>query len=174
MEPKQIYEALKVPFDPKAISWRVGSTNADKTSGLALAYIDARDVMKRLDSVLGFENWQDSYVETVKGRIICTISIRVGNEWIAKSDGAGDTDVEGDKGAISDAFKRAAVKFGIGRYLYYLDSIWVDCVPAGKSARIKDPAALYKKLPQWAIPPQKEQPKKTIDTSPVSNNEIPM
>jgi hypothetical protein len=50
--------------------------------------------------------------------------------------GAGDSDVEAEKGAISDAFKRAAVKWGIGRYLYDLDSPWVDLVPAGKGFKI--------------------------------------
>jgi len=152
MEPSEIFAALKAPFDPKAISWRVGSTNGDKTSGLALAYIDARNLMERLDEVVGPENWKDSYVETVRGRIICTISIRIGGEWISKSDGAGDTDVEGDKGAISDAFKRTGVKWGPARYLYDLDNVWADIVPAGKSFRFKDPASLYKKLPAWAIP----------------------
>ena len=37
---------------------------------------------------------------------------------IVKSDGAGDTDIEGEKGAISDALKRSAVLLGIGAYLY--------------------------------------------------------
>lgn len=46
---------------------------------------------------------------------------------VTKSDGAGDTQVEGDKGAISDAFKRAAVKFGVGRYLYDMEAVYVKC-----------------------------------------------
>lgn len=94
---------------------------------LALAYIDARAVMDRLDAVCGPENWQDSYAETARGRVICTIKIKIGDEWVGKSDGAGDTQVEGEKGGISDAFKRAAVKWGIGRYLYDLDTPWVPC-----------------------------------------------
>ena len=40
-------------------------------------------------------------------------------EWITKSDGADDSNIEGAKGGISDALKRAAVLFGIGRYLYH-------------------------------------------------------
>lgn len=58
-------------------------------------------------------------------------------EWVTKADGAGDSDVEAEKGAISDALKRAAVKWGIGRYLYDLGNIWVDTEPAGRSVRIK-------------------------------------
>ena len=49
------------------------------------------------------------------------------NEWIWRSDGAGDTQIESDKGAISDSFKRASVLWGLGRGLYDLPSVWVDC-----------------------------------------------
>jgi hypothetical protein len=131
--------ALAAPFRDEQISWRVGSTSEKdgKLSGMALAYIDARDVMDRLDAVCGPAHWQDRYVETEKGRIICTLSIRIQGEWIEKSDGAGDSDVESEKGAISDALKRAAVKWGIGRYLYDLDSPWVECEKRGKSTIMK-------------------------------------
>lgn len=130
---------LHSPFSPEDIHWRIGSTTKDKARGMALAYLDARNVMERLDSVCGPENWQDQYIETVKGRIMCTISIKLGDEWVGKSDGAGDTDIEGDKGGISDAFKRAAVKWGIGRYLYAIDSPWVDIETFGKTSKIKNP-----------------------------------
>lgn len=143
------FEKLKEPFPESSVSWRVGSTNSDKSKGIALAYIDARDVMKRLDEVFGPTNWQDAYTETQKGRLLCTLSLRIeSGEWVSKSDGAGDTDVEGEKGAISDAFKRAAVKWGIGRYLYDLGNEWVTIEPRGKSYAIKTPP----KLPAWALP----------------------
>ena len=100
---------------------------SDGGAALALAYLDARDVMDRLDSAVGPANWRDSYEETSKGRLLCTLSIRVDGEWISKADGAGNTDVEGEKGAISDALKRAAVKWGIGRYLYDLGNVWAPC-----------------------------------------------
>ena len=44
---------LSGPFPATDISWRVGATSGDKTKGIALAYIDARDVMRRLDAVCG-------------------------------------------------------------------------------------------------------------------------
>lgn len=116
---------LHKPFPPEAVSWRVGSTTKDKSKGLALAYIDARDVMKRIDEVCGAHGWQDRY-EFHGTRTICYLSIRIGDEWITKADGAGDSDVEAEKGSISDAFKRAAVKWGVGRYLYDLESPWVE------------------------------------------------
>lgn len=117
---------LREPFPVDRISWRVGSTTKDKSRGMALAYIDARDVQDRLDAVVGPENWQNRYPHA-NGKTVCEIAIRYGdNEWITKSDGAGDSDFEAEKGAMSDAFKRAAVKWGIGRYLYDVPSIWVD------------------------------------------------
>lgn len=129
---------LAAPFPPEAISWRVGATNADKTKGLALAYIDARDVMNRLDEVCGPTGWQDEFIETPKGRVLCRIGVRCVDGWVWKSDGAGDSDVEAEKGAISDALKRAAVHWGIGRYLYDMPATWVEIEQRGKTSIIKD------------------------------------
>lgn len=121
---------LFAPFAPGLVSWRIGSMAKKpdangKTKGRALAYIDARDVMRRLDDVCGPANWQCRYPHA-NGKTICEIGIKVDGEWVWKANGAGDTDIEAEKGAISDAFKRAAVLWGIGRYLYDLDSPWVE------------------------------------------------
>lgn len=118
-------DAMRAPFPPNEIEWRVGSTNADKSKGLALAYLTARHIMDRLDETVGGTNWQDRY-EFHGARTVCYLSVRLDGEWITKADGAGDSDVEAEKGAISDALKRAAVKFGIGRYLYDLGNTWVE------------------------------------------------
>lgn len=121
---------LAAEFPRAAVHWRVQGKPYErngKFAAMALAYIDARDVMDRLDQVCGPANWQDSYTETPSGRVVCTLSIRIGDDWVAKSDGAGGTQVEAEKGGLSDALKRAAVKWGIGRYLYRLDSPWVAC-----------------------------------------------
>ncbi len=131
-----VFERLAAPFPPEVISWRCGSTNGDKTKGMALAYIDSRDVMRRLDEVVGVAHWQDRY-EFHGSRTVCYLSLRIDGEWITKADGAGDSDVEAEKGAISDALKRAAVKFSVGRYLYDLDSPWVAIEQRGKSSFIK-------------------------------------
>ena len=54
----------------------------------------------------------------------------IGDEWVTKMDVGGPSEQPdgGDrmKAAFSDALKRAAVKFGVGRYLYRLPSQWVD------------------------------------------------
>lgn len=119
-------KALFAEFPKDSISWRAQSLTKDGDKAMALAYIDARDVMDRLDDVCGSADWQDRY-EFHGARTVCYLSIRVDNEWITKADGAGDSDVEAEKGAISDALKRAAVKWGIGRYLYDLPAPWVPC-----------------------------------------------
>lgn len=119
------FTALSAPFDPALVSWRVGQLTKDKSKARALAYIDARDVMRRLDAVVGPANWQDRYVPMPNGTTCCEIGIRVDGEWVWKANGAGNTDIEGEKGGYSDAFKRAAVLWGIGQYLYDLDSPWV-------------------------------------------------
>lgn len=119
-----IFEKLAAPFDPEIVEWRPGSMTQDKTKAKALAYIDARDVMIRLDGAVGPASWQDRY-EFHGARTVCYLSLCIDGVWITKADGAGDSDVEAEKGAISDAFKRAAVKWGIARYLYDIDSPWV-------------------------------------------------
>lgn len=142
-----ITEMLKQPFDPKIIHWRVGATNAKKlgckpweaTQGIALAYVDARDVMKRLDDVCG-DLWQSR--APYKG--YCEIALKIDGEWLWRGNSAGETEVEGEKGQASDAFKRAAVLWGVGRYLYYLPNKWV----ALEDGKIKTPP----ELPAWAKP----------------------
>lgn len=113
MTPAKLFWLLKKPFRPEEISYRKGP------GGKELAYINARDVMKRLDDVVGGENWQRTFRPCGSSRVTCDLSIRVGGEWITKSDGAGETQIEGEKGIFSDAFKRAGAAWGIGRHLYY-------------------------------------------------------
>lgn len=146
---KNLFAELAKPFSPEAIRWRVGSTTKDKKKGMALAYIDARDVMNRLDQVVGPGNWQDDFSQGPHGIVFCRLSVLirgpvsdageklVEDRWIAKMDGAGQTDIESDKGAVSGALKRAAVKFGIGRYLYDIASPWVEIEQRGRSSTIK-------------------------------------
>lgn len=131
------FAKLRAPFPPERISWRVGSTTQDKSRGMALAFIDARDVMERLDDVCSPAGWQCRYSHA-NGKTVCDIGVKAGEEWVWKADGAGDSDVEAEKGALSDAFKRAAVRFGVGRYLYDVDAPWVALEPAGRSFKIKD------------------------------------
>ena len=127
-----IFARLATPFDPSEVDWRVGHTNAEKTKGMALAYIDARAVMHRLDEVLSPAGWSCEYPHAAT-KTVCRISLKIDGEWIGKEDGAGDSEYEAEKGALSDAFKRAAVRWGVGRYLYDFATPWVPVEARGKS-----------------------------------------
>lgn len=154
---------LRKPFPADRISWRVGSTTKDKSKGMALAYIDARDVQDRLDEVCGVNGWQCRYPHA-NGKTVCEIGIwcefpgyagqNHPSEWVWKSDGAGDSDIEAEKGALSDAFKRAAVRWGVGRYLYDLDSPWVEL--DGNKIKASEYARLRKMLDKDAPAPASE------------------
>ena len=162
-ETQQIYHKLSWPFSPKLVKWRIGPTNKKKvndgnasgpkppTRGLPLAYIDARDVMQRLDQIVGFECWQSRMRPGADGLLICELSVKLNGEWITKSDVAGETGEKGgfdksdsQKGSGSDAFKRAGVHFGIFRYGYSLPSEWVELEPNGNFTSPE--------LPEWATP----------------------
>lgn len=126
--PDQI-KLLHAPFPAEAIHWRAQTVGKAKNGGygaLALAYLDARDVMDRLDEICGAENVQVHHYDA-GGKMACRIGVLINGQWIWKSDGAGETDIEADKGAFSGALKRAAVHWGIGRYLYDLGNTWVPC-----------------------------------------------
>jgi hypothetical protein len=123
---QQIFDALSAPFPAESIDWRVGATTQDKKKGMALAYIDARVVMDRFDTICGPDGWANNYTPA-GNMLICNIGVQMpGGSWVYKSDGAGATDVEASKGMASDAFKRAAVRWGVGRYLYDVPSPWVE------------------------------------------------
>lgn len=111
----EIFSALTEEFGPREVRTRM-------LGNRQLSYVTARTVMNRLDSVIGPENWWDEYTPLQNG-VLCKLTVRLPDgEEICKSDAGGHAGMsdEGDdeKSGFSDAFKRAAVKFGIGRHLY--------------------------------------------------------
>lgn len=154
---KDIYEQLSAPFPAKDIEWRIGNVNRNKMEGLAMPYITNRAIMERLDQVFGPMGWQNQFIPWRDNSQLCGISVQEpdSGEWITKWDGADNTAFEGTKGGLSDSMKRAAVQWGIGRYLYNLNAIWVRVVQKGKNANnfaIADGATIL--LPKWAVPVQ--------------------
>jgi len=123
--------ALAAPFGPSEVKFKPAVVSGNRA--MALPYIDARVIQDRLDQVVGVMGWQDEYECLPDGSVVCKLHLRLGEEWITKMDVGGPSEQpdEGDrrKAAFSDALKRAAVKFGIGRYLYRLPSQWVDYDP---------------------------------------------
>lgn len=127
---QEALEALKTNDLP--YKWKVQS--AKHWGCECVAYIDARQVMDLLDRIVGPANWQDHYNE-VAGKVYCTLAIKVGGEWVEKSDCGTASNFEAEKGQASDAFKRAAVKWGIGRFLYALDTVRTKSIESGKDDR---------------------------------------
>ncbi len=118
---------LLAPFP--AVDFRPGHVSGQRA--LALAYIDARDVMARLDAAVGGDwefDWEPVTPDgkRVKGRLtVCGVT---------RCD-AGEADREDEpvKSAVSDALKRCAVHFGVGRYLYHLPQVWGAYDPQKRS-----------------------------------------
>lgn len=144
MDSMELFTALCEPFPIEEVSWRVGPTNersrkeGDPVKGQPLCYVDARTVMDRFDSVCGADGWQCNYTPGVATSIVCNIGVRLAGDWVWKADGAGATDMEAEKGALSDAFKRAAVRWGVGRYLYEVKAPWLELESRGKSSFIRE------------------------------------
>src|SRR5208282_5974269 len=163
-EVKALTEALAAPFRTGAVQFKPGKVSGNRA--LALAYVDARAIQDRLDEVLGVLGWQDEYECLPDGSVVCRLRLRLGEEWITKMDVGSPSEQpdEGDrrKAAFSDALKRAAVKFGIGRYLYRVGPQWVDYDPQKK--RITGTPH----LPPEALPQQKgtNKTKRTHETTP--------
>ena len=150
---------LKDFFEPNDIEWRLqqcGKTKEGKIWGMALAYVTNRAIMNRLDEVCGPENWKNEFKAAPDGGILCSISIKVGDEWVTKWDGAENTDIEAVKGGLSSAMKRAAVQWGIGRYLYKLGESWINSNENGAYRGKTKDGTIFKwdapALPDWALP----------------------
>lgn len=161
MKINEIKTKLEAQFRDKELEYRVGATNTDKTMGLALIYVQARAIQNRLDEVVGIENWRVSYIE-ISGGFIATLEIRINNEWIAKQDGANSTDYEAIKGGISCAFKRAASVWGVGRYLYEVESKWFPIEQRGKNYVFKETPILNTKNQERSNQESKEERAKNI------------
>jgi hypothetical protein len=140
--------ALAAPFEPREVKHKPQMVKNNRC--LAMAYIDARLIQDRLDEVLGVENWEDAYRILADGSVMCRLRCKLGDRWITKTDvGSPSEQPDGGdrlKAAFSDALKRAAVKFGIGRYLYRLAAQWVDYDP------VKKQIVQVPQLPAFAVP----------------------
>ena len=114
----EVHQALLSPFPPELVELRENKFH----------YIEARAVMSRLDEVVGPGNWsfefellhQQAEGVVAKGSltVLGVTKQDAGEHWRA-----GDRDkVEVYKSAASDALKRCAAHFGVGRYLYHLET----------------------------------------------------
>lgn len=160
---EEIERRLAEPFREDEIEWRVMRAfkgRNGKNYAFVAAYIESRAIQNRLDEVLGIDNWENTFSELHKG-VLCGITIHLPNgKKVTKYDGADLTAFEVTKGGISGAFKRAAVQFGIGRYLYNLKEKIVEISPQKINGGIymkdsKNGIEGYwvpPQLPNWALP----------------------
>lgn len=169
---KELADKLRAPFNPEDISWKPQTVNYSAKTALAVAYADPRAYVDRLNDVFGVGGWMDRYTfiatpftKFIKGKtawgdkpatedklvagdkviVVATIDVPEFNISISST---GDSDASDDNAATSaeaQAFKRAAMKLGLGRYLYDLPKVtarydkgkWLDGPP---------------NLPDWALP----------------------
>ena len=111
-----LFAALAAPFDTFEVKLR------SAPGGRQLHYITARTAMNRLDGTLGPENWWDEYVP-MENSVLCKLTVKLPDgSTVTKADAGGYAGMQDqgddDKSGFSDAFKRAAAKFGVARYLY--------------------------------------------------------
>lgn len=113
-------DALSKPILPAEIEWRIQSVNKQKTKTTIVPYITSRCVMSRFDEAFGMGYWQVEHQPWRTKGVKCKLSIWNNElkQWISKEDGADETHIEPTKGGFSDALKRVAVLFGLGRSLY--------------------------------------------------------
>ena len=118
---------LNIPTPKDEIKYRPGGTffSQGKKYARMLAYVDARYIQDKLDQVVGSANWSNSFYRDEKGMLFCTITITFERkdgviDTISKTDVGTESNVEQQKGEVSDSFKRCGVHFGLARDLYSL------------------------------------------------------
>jgi hypothetical protein len=159
-EPDALFTQLAEPFDLSEIKWRVTHTNRDGSRGAVIAFADPRAYTDRLNQLFTPSGWtrnydvttvsavsrvkRDKIIQTGKVLVTCTLTIARlgchsggGEEWADEENAM--------TAAEAQAFKRASICFGLGRYLYRLPETWVPLDQDGKPTSL--PA-----LPEWALP----------------------
>jgi hypothetical protein len=120
-----ILAELTRPFPPQAVQWKPGATTKDKSRAMALAYVDSREYIERLNEVIGGD-WQDHYeVVTAENRVMVLCHLSVAGVTRTGNGECDLTDSNAMTSASAQAFKRACVKHGLGAYLYDLPRQWV-------------------------------------------------
>jgi hypothetical protein len=151
LDKTDIWTALSAPLPPGVISWRQDgrAINRDGRSlARFVAYIEANTVRERLDAVVPGE-WDLTLellppvtgLEEDANQGACSFKARLQILGVIREDVGTGKDY---KQAATDAFKRAAVRFGIAHELYAYEQNWVQMDGDGKYAKpVEDPAVAY-------------------------------
>ena len=123
-----ILAELAKPFDPAAVEFKPGAVAKNEARALALGYVDSRDYMCRLDAA--DPTWSDAYEVLEGSTVVCRLTVG----GVTRCDLGRKDEAENNSlcAAAAQAFKRACVKFGLGRYLYALPQAWVEYDPQRK------------------------------------------
>ncbi len=113
---------LRRPFTPAAVRFRIlqGRDTGEKARANCACYIDARLVAERLNLICP-QLWHQHF-EPVTGGLRCDLTI----DGLTRSDVGWSRGTNTDmdlKALYSDAFKRAAVHFGVGVSLYAIPGL---------------------------------------------------
>ena len=149
-EKMDIWSKLSAPLPSGVISWRQDGKPVERDGRFVarfVAYIDANTVRERLDGVVPGE-W-DLTLELLpilaspdeNGDQTCSFKARLQILGVIREDVGKGRDY---KSAATDAFKRAAVRFGIAHELYGFEQNWVQVDGDGRHAKpLEDPAVVY-------------------------------
>lgn len=164
------WAALAAPFAPEDVSFRLqGNPRDGKTSAVVVAYLDARNVQQRLDDVCDPDGWSFDWQPIVTNN--SAVLVAKGTLTIAgvsKSDVGDAGQTEPSKASVSDSLKRAAVLFGIGRYLYDLPTMYAECEKHGAGwymARGEEDKLRTRYLRPASPATRREPPQTATDTS---------
>jgi hypothetical protein len=166
--PADVWARLAAPLPPGVIFWRQDGkpiSRDGKFIARFVAYVEANTVRERLDSVVPGE-WDltltplPSLVGDDPAETACSFKARLQVLGVVREDVGTGRDY---KQAATDAFKRAAVRFGIAHELYAYGQNWVEVDGDGKGARpVEDPAKVYSRKHPTARRVAESQP--AIDT----------
>ena len=162
-------EALSAPFDPADVEFKPQAFSKDKTKALAIAYVDPRKYQERLSDVVGDGNWSVEYRPLGDRALIARITINTPDGTIVRED-VGEFSDDGKAlypTASAQAFKRACVTMGLGRYLYDLPQTWV----AVENNRITD-AEINRLRSQISKTAPKPAPRPQANPAPVQGRPV--
>ena len=150
MEWQQVLEELAQPFPTEKVQWRAGATTRDKKRAQALAYVEARDYEDRLNELLQGD-WSVTFKPWGDTRLICELTV-MGVTRASTGEFEGDKKNAIAEGTVAEAqaFKRACVKFGLGRYLYDIPVQWID-YDSEKGRLMETPSLPARFTPQTKI-----------------------
>ena len=146
-----LWAALAAPLAPSAVAWRQDGRSVQRDGrwyARYVAYVEANTVRERLDAVVPGE-WDltlellppVTLLDEDANQGACSFKARLQILGVIREDVGTGKDY---KQAATDAFKRAAVRFGIAHELYAYEQNWVQMDGDGKYAKpIEDPAVAY-------------------------------